>query len=120
MDISAHVAFVTGGGSGLGAATARYLSEAGASVAVVDRDKQAAEAVACDCGGLAVAADVTDRASVQSAFETVCRDLGEAPRMVVNCAGIGNAGRIVDRDGNLSLDLFERYCQVVCPGRFGY
>ncbi|AKI00739.1 dehydrogenase of unknown specificity, short-chain alcohol dehydrogenase like [Hoeflea sp. IMCC20628] len=118
MDISAHVAFVTGGGSGLGAATARYLSKAGAIVAVVDRDKKAAEAVASDCGGLAVVADVTDRASVQSAFDTVCHDLGSAPRIVVNCAGIGNAARIVDRDGNLSLDLFERIIRVNLLGTY--
>ena len=118
MDISAHVAFVTGGGSGLGAATARHLSKAGARVAVVDMDKEAAEAVASDCRGLAVVADVTDRITVQRAFDTVCSELGSAPRIVVNCAGIGSAARIVDRHGDLSLDLFERVIRVNLLGTY--
>lgn len=118
MDISAQVALVTGGGSGLGAATARYLSNQGAHVAIVDRDKGAAHAVAGECGGLAVVADVTDRQAVQDAFDTVCNELGTAPRIVVSCAGIGHAARIVDRDGNLALDLFERVIRVNLLGTY--
>ncbi|MEQ8482000.1 MAG: SDR family NAD(P)-dependent oxidoreductase [Hoeflea sp.] len=118
MDISSQIALVTGGGSGLGAATARHLAGKGVKVAVVDLDKARAEGVADEFGGLAVATDVTDRNSVEAAFGIVARELGDAPRIVVNCAGIGNAARIVDRDGNLSLDLFERIIQVNLLGTF--
>ncbi|WP_288588262.1 SDR family NAD(P)-dependent oxidoreductase, partial [uncultured Methylobacterium sp.] len=64
MRFDGKVAVVTGGGSGIGAATARLLAEAGARVAVIDRDAAAAEAVAAEIGGLARASDVGDPGAV--------------------------------------------------------
>jgi NAD(P)-dependent dehydrogenase (short-subunit alcohol dehydrogenase family) len=116
MEISGTVALVTGGGSGLGAATARRLAARGARVAVLDRSEADAARVAGEVGGLAVAADVGEAASVEAAFARVA-ELG-ALRIVVNCAGIGTAARILPRDGGLTLDAFERTVRVNLMGTF--
>jgi NAD(P)-dependent dehydrogenase (short-subunit alcohol dehydrogenase family) len=118
MDINGIVAFVTGGGSGLGEATARRLAQAGARVAVADMNREAAIRVAAAIGGLGIGADVTDAASVEAAFEKTARELGEAPRVVVSCAGIGTASRIIPRDGALTVDLFERTIRVNLVGTY--
>jgi NAD(P)-dependent dehydrogenase (short-subunit alcohol dehydrogenase family) len=118
MDINGIVAFVTGGGSGLGEATARRLAKAGARVAVADMNREAAIRVAAAIGGLGIGADVTDAASVEAAFEKTARELGEAPRVVVSCAGIGTASRIIPRDGALTVDLFERTIRVNLVGTY--
>jgi NAD(P)-dependent dehydrogenase (short-subunit alcohol dehydrogenase family) len=118
MQISDSVALVTGGGSGLGEATARRLAAAGARVAVLDRGEAQAAGVAAAIGGLAVAADVSDAAGVEAAFGRVAEELGCAPRIVVNCAGIGTAARILPRDGSLTLDAFERTIRVNLIGTF--
>ncbi|HPD92595.1 MAG: SDR family NAD(P)-dependent oxidoreductase [Rhodobacter sp.] len=118
MQIDGQIALVTGGGSGLGAATARLLAERGARVAVLDYDGARAEAVAAEIGGLAVQADVGDEASVAAAFERIVAGLGGMPRVAVNCAGIGVAARIVGREGKLSIDLYERVIRVNLIGTF--
>lgn len=118
MDISNRTALVTGGGSGLGAATARRLAARGARVAVMDRSEAAAAGVAAEIGGLALAADVTDAAAVEAAFARAAAELGEAPRIVVSCAGIGTAARILPRDGSLSLDAFARTIAVNLMGTY--
>lgn len=118
MEIGERIALVTGGGSGLGEATARRLAALGARVAVMDRSEAAAARVAGEIGGLAVAADVSDGAAVEAAFGRVAEALGEAPRIVVNCAGIGTAARILPRDGSLSLDVFERTIKVNLIGTY--
>lgn len=118
MKIANQIALVTGGGSGLGEATARRLAAAGARVAVVDRSADAADRVAADVGGIGIAADVTDAAGVEAAFARVAADLGGAPRIVVNCAGIGTAARILQRDGGLSLDVFDRTIRVNLIGTY--
>lgn len=81
------IAVVTGGASGIGAACARLLAARGATVAVLDKDAARAEAVARDCGGAAIAADVGDEASVVSAAARVERELGPV-QVLVNSAGI--------------------------------
>ena len=88
-------ALVTGGGSGIGAAICRWLAEAGARVAVVDRDEAAAGAVADEIGGLAVAADVRDSAGVTTAVDGAAHRLG-ALSIVVNNAGLGALNRLED------------------------
>lgn len=117
MIIKDTVAVVTGGASGLGAATARRLAEAGARVAVVDFNAGGAEAVASEIGGLAVGCDVSDAASAEAAFAQVTERLG-APRILVNCAGIAPAKRIVGRNGIMPLEDFSRVIGVNLIGTF--
>lgn len=118
MEIFDKTALVTGGGSGLGAATARYLSKQGAKVVVLDFDLDRAQAVASEINGYAVHADVGDEAAVSSAFESAISQLGSAPRIVINCAGIGLAARIVGREGKLSTDVFEKTIRVNLMGTY--
>ena len=105
MKLKGKIAFITGGASGLGAATARYFAAQGAKVAVLDLNKDAVNAVAQEIGGVAVAADVCDPAAVDGAIETACETLGNAPQVVVNCAGVAFGARVVARDGGMARRL---------------
>ncbi|MCB1387740.1 MAG: SDR family NAD(P)-dependent oxidoreductase [Rhodobacteraceae bacterium] len=118
MRIDGQVALVTGGGSGLGAATARLLAERGARVAVLDFDGARAQAVAAEIGGLGVQADVGSESAVAAAFAQVKDHFGASPRVAVNCAGIGVAARIVGREGKMSIDLFEKVIRVNLIGSY--
>lgn len=118
MDINGSTAIVTGGGSGLGAATARQLSAKGAKVAVLDLNSEQATAVADEIGGVAVVADVSDENAVGQALTSATDSLGTAPRIVVNCAGIGLAARVVNREGDLSLDVFEKTIRINLIGTY--
>ena len=117
MDIANSSAIVTGAASGLGAATARALAAAGARVAVLDRDATKGEAVANDIGGQFFACDVADAVSAQQAVDRAVAALG-TPRVLVNCAGIGTAARIVGKEGPMPLDQFERVIRVNLLGSF--
>ncbi len=117
MQIKGLAAVVTGGGSGLGAATAAHLASLGAKVTCADINKAAAEAQAAKIGGLGVACDVADAASGEAAF-AAARDAHGPVRILVNCAGIGTPGRIVGRDGPLALSAFERVIRVNLIGTF--
>jgi NAD(P)-dependent dehydrogenase (short-subunit alcohol dehydrogenase family) len=118
MRIEGQVALVTGGGSGLGAATARVLAARGARVGVLDFDAGRAGMVAAEVGGLALRADVGDEASVAAAMEALVAHYGTGPRIAVSCAGIADAARIVGREGRLSVDLFQRVIRVNLTGSF--
>lgn len=118
MELNGNVALVTGGGSGLGAATARHFAKNGAKVAVLDRNLEAAKAVANEIDGYAVAADVSDESAVDQVLDAATEALGEAPRIAVNCAGIGLAARIVARDGAPSFDVFENTLKVNLFGTY--
>ncbi|MBD3764905.1 MAG: SDR family NAD(P)-dependent oxidoreductase [Rhodobacterales bacterium] len=118
MQIKDHVALVTGAGSGLGEATARRLAAQGARVAVLDRSAEAAARVAADIGGLPLGADVADPDQVEAAFAATDAQFGTLPRIVVNCAGIFSAARILPREGPLPLDLFERTIRVNLFGTY--
>ena len=118
MKISGQTALVTGGGSGLGAATARHLANLGAKVVVLDFDLERAEAVASEIDGYAVQADVGSEDTVSDAIDKAVSLLGMAPRIVVNCAGIGLAARIVGREGKLSIDVFEKTIRVNLMGTY--
>lgn len=118
MQIENMAAVVTGAGSGLGAATARRLAAAGAKVAVLDRDGGTAAGIATEIGGLALSADVSDPASVEAAFDAAIAAFGATPRIVVNCAGIGTAQRILPKDGALTVDSFDRTLRVNLLGTY--
>lgn len=118
MDINGHVAIVTGGGSGLGAATARFLSQKGARVAILDFDIERAETVATDIDGKAYQVDVSDAEAVGQTIDQVASDFGIAARMAVNCAGIAPAARVVGREGKMSTDIFEQTLRVNLMGTY--
>ncbi len=125
MDVLGTVALITGGASGLGAATARRLFDAGASVVLVDLPSSAGAAYAAELnaagsgsGGRAafVPADVTNEAEVQAAVDTA---VAFGPlRIVVNCAGVATPGKVLGRDGVLPLATFNRVIQINLVGTF--
>src|SRR5258707_7535405 len=117
MDINGQAASVTGAASGLGAATARALAAAGAKVAVLDVNEQAALKVAGAIGGLAAPCDVASPEDLTSALGSAAGVNGPA-RILVNCAGIGPAKRIVGRDGHAPLSEFERVIRVNLVGTY--
>jgi NAD(P)-dependent dehydrogenase (short-subunit alcohol dehydrogenase family) len=117
VKIAGHSALVTGGASGLGAATARALAQAGAKVALLDRNEALAQAVAAEIGALAIACDVSDAASAEAAVAQA-RAAHGAARLLVHCAGIGVAERIVGRDGPQDLAHFKRVIDVNLIGTF--
>jgi len=131
MEIKGSLALITGGASGLGAATARRLFDAGASVVLIDLPSSAGEAFAAELNAAAsnsptgsgagrtavfAPADVTNEAEVQAVVDTAAA-LGPL-RIVVNCAGIATPGKVLGRDGVLPLDAFSRVIQVNLIGTF--
>jgi NAD(P)-dependent dehydrogenase (short-subunit alcohol dehydrogenase family) len=117
MDIKGHAAIVTGGASGLGAATAEMLAGAGAKVAVFDVNLDGARATAARIGGIAVRCDVTD-GDATAADIAEARGKHGAARILINCAGIGPAKRIVGRDGPMPLADFARVITINLIGTF--
>ncbi|NRR33120.1 SDR family NAD(P)-dependent oxidoreductase [Oxalobacteraceae bacterium] len=117
MQLQGQAALVTGGASGLGAETVRELARAGARVAVLDVNIEAAEALAREVGGIAVVCDITSEASMREAL-AVARARHGAARVLVNCAGIGGAKRLVGRDGPMPLEDFSRIVNVNLIGTF--
>jgi len=117
MNMAGRAAIVTGGGSGLGAATARRLAADGARVAIIDVDEDAAKAVASRIGGLALAGDVADDAAMAAALNEARAAHGPV-RVLVNCAGIAAGRRVVGRDGPLPLAEFDRVIRVNLVGTF--
>lgn len=118
MQIETTGAIVTGGASGLGAATARTLAEAGARVAILDFDLDRAKSVAAEIGGSAHHVDVSDEAAVGKAVEAAADALGSAARIAVSCAGVGMAARIVGREGKTSFGVFEKTLNVNLFGTY--
>ncbi len=117
MKVEGVAAIVTGGASGLGAATGRALAAAGARVALLDLNEEAAAAVANEIGGIALACDVADGASGEAAVARATEAHGPA-RILVNCAGVAPASRIVGRNGPHALDLYAKVIGVNLIGSF--
>jgi NAD(P)-dependent dehydrogenase (short-subunit alcohol dehydrogenase family) len=118
MEIRDASALVTGGASGLGAATARMLAALGARVTIADLNGEQAQEVARDMAGArAVAADVTDEGSCAAAVAAAVEH-GGGLHLLVNCAGIVAAERILGREGRHDLGRFRRVLQVNLVGSF--
>ena len=118
MNIQGQAALVTGGGSGLGEATARELARLGAKVAVLDLNMDNAERVAKDIGGIAVKCNVSDPDSMAQAIETAAATHGPA-RILMQIAGIGSAKRVVGKDGNAApLEDFAKVINVNLIGTY--
>ena len=118
MDLNGNAAIVTGGGSGLGEATARMFAAKGAKVAIWDMNMDGAQRVAGEIGGVAIQCDVSDAGAAEGALEQTLVSAG-TPRVLVNCAGIGPAKTIVSRDGDpMPLDAFKKIVEVNLIGTF--
>jgi NAD(P)-dependent dehydrogenase (short-subunit alcohol dehydrogenase family) len=118
MQINGQIVVISGGASGLGAATARYLSKLGATVAILDRNLSAAEEVAAEINALAVACDVTETISVEKAIAQIEAQLG-VPRICINCAGIAPGKLIVDKNQQpMPLQDFAQVIQINLIGTF--
>jgi NAD(P)-dependent dehydrogenase (short-subunit alcohol dehydrogenase family) len=117
MDMKGHAAVVTGGASGLGAACAVMLAQAGAKVTCMDVNAAGARALAKEIGGHAVSGDVTDAEQSAAALADARGRHGPA-RILINCAGVGPAKRIVGRDGPMPLGDFERVIKINLIGTF--
>jgi NAD(P)-dependent dehydrogenase (short-subunit alcohol dehydrogenase family) len=119
MNIKDCKAIVTGGASGLGEACVRNFIEAGAQVAILDRDSARGEKLAAELGGNAVfaEADITSEESVQRAIKRALDSFGSI-NTVINCAGIGDIGKMFSKKGPLPLATFNRVVQVNLIGTF--
>ncbi len=116
MNIQGHAALVTGGGSGLGEATARELARLGAKVAVLDVNLENARRVASEINGIACHCDITNTESLQAAMDAASAAHGPA-RILMNIAGIGSARRVVGKDG--SAAPLEDFAKVVTVNLIG-
>jgi NAD(P)-dependent dehydrogenase (short-subunit alcohol dehydrogenase family) len=117
MQLKDQAAIVTGGASGLGAATARRLAREGAKVAICDVNTKLAESVAKEIGGVAFACDVADSASAETAIAAAAKAHGPA-RLLINCAGVGVAKRVIGREGPMALADFDRVIRINLIGSF--
>jgi NAD(P)-dependent dehydrogenase (short-subunit alcohol dehydrogenase family) len=113
MDIKGRTIIITGGGSGMGAETARFLAREGAHCVLWDMNGEAAQTVAAEIGGSAATCDVTSEDSVKAALATV-----KEPRALVNCAGILIGKRVVGREGPADLAHFQKVINVNLVGSF--
>jgi NAD(P)-dependent dehydrogenase (short-subunit alcohol dehydrogenase family) len=116
MHMHNQVFIITGAASGLGAATARMLAQAGGRVVLADVQEEGGRALAAELNGVFVRCDVTSEADGQ-AVVVAAAQLGTL-RGLVNCAGIAPAAKTVGKDGPHALDLFQRVVAINLVGTF--
>ncbi len=117
MKISGHSAIITGGASGLGAATAEAIAAAGGKVALFDMNAEKGEALARKLGGVFCAVNVSDEASVSAGVDKAVAAIG-APRILVNCAGVAIGEKTVGKNGPHKLDSYKRVIEINLIGTF--
>lgn len=117
MDIQGNTAIISGGASGMGAATARLLSQAGAKVALLDMNIAAAEKLAAEINGFAIECNITDENQITYALEQIKKAFGVA-RICVNCAGIVRSRRMINQQGPMPLSEFREIIDVNLIGTF--
>jgi 3-hydroxyacyl-CoA dehydrogenase/3-hydroxy-2-methylbutyryl-CoA dehydrogenase len=119
MNITGKVAIITGGASGLGAATAHMILRHGGKAVIVDRNEELGRSFAASLGASVrfFVADVADPESVQKAMEGAVSEFGGL-NICVNCAGIGSPGKIVGKDGPADLEKFAQVIRVNLIGTF--
>jgi len=120
MDLTKTIAFVTGGASGLGQATALRLGRQGAKVLIADLNEEGGKATESELGeaGLFVVTDVTSEESVIAALDAAEAKFGSNVNCLINCAGIGIAGRTLGKEKPHSLSLFQKVLSVNTAGSF--
>ena len=117
MQISGQIAWITGGASGLGEATARALAAQGAKVVLFDYNEDGAARVAAELGGLGLGCNGSSAESAESAVAKAIEAYGPA-RILVNCAGVAPAQKILGKNGVMPLDDFRRAIEVNLIGTF--
>src|SRR5437762_9991224 len=117
MEIAGSSALITGGASGLGAATARRLIGQGARVVIADMNRTAGLALEQDLGARFVETDVADDASMRQAIDAAIAAYGEL-HILVCCAGVATPGKVLGKDGPLDLQRFARVVQINLVGTF--
>lgn len=117
MQIDNQIILITGGASGMGLATTRYFHKLGAKVIALDLDEQALSRVKQELGIAVVQADISQAASLETAFAKAIEAVG-VPRAVVHCAGIVDGARAVGREGPQPLSRFQKVIDVNLVGTF--
>ncbi|RUV19841.1 SDR family NAD(P)-dependent oxidoreductase, partial [Mesorhizobium sp. M5C.F.Ca.IN.020.32.2.1] len=117
MNPNGQIAIVTGGGSGLGEATARALAAKRADVAILDLGIERAAKIAADIGGIAIQCDVSSADGGAASVAEVVKKFGE-PRILVNCAGIAIGMKTIGKDGPHPLEQYRKVIEVNLIGTF--
>lgn len=117
MDFNNQTIVITGAGSGMGAACARYFANKGAHVGLIDMNREAVEKQAKELDGFAQVADVSQDKDMSTALEAIENQLGPI-RVCINCAGVAPAARVVGREGPIPLDSFQNVININLVGTF--
>lgn len=118
MDIKNQLVLVTGGASGLGAASCEYLAELGAELIIMDKNENAALQVAHKIHGYALGCDITSEIQVQQSFENIKKKFKKMPTVLINCAGIAPAQKLVGKEGPVSLSWVNEVININLLGPF--
>lgn len=117
MELKNTSALITGGASGMGAATAKLLSQHGVRVTLLDLNMDAAKKMAAEINGQAIECNVTDEKSVSSAISEAQKSFGPA-RICINCAGIVHGRRMINQQGAMPLEEFRRVIDINLIGTY--